>query len=161
MRLWLQTEKTRAKRRFARVIPITAGKVIQHKHQGPHPHEPYQNSSAESQNRTDKQRRYDDEESCGISSSTFGGPGRRFARPDNEDDGRKSDAKYDFDGSVNGVALRVKVRVTPDGSFEFKASVQGADFSGTTNPVRVTLEVGMNGGSAVKESGRSFEVGSR
>jgi len=45
------------------------------------------------------------------------------------------------------VKLEVEIRERPDGRFKFKAEGEGADLSGTVNPVTVGLSIGDDGGS--------------
>jgi len=52
-----------------------------------------------------------------------------------------------FEGVVDGVKLEVEIRERPDGRFKFKAEGEGADLSGTVNPVTVGLSIGDDGGS--------------
>jgi hypothetical protein len=76
-------------------------------------------------------------------------------RDDQEEQAEQAEAKYSFDGAINGVTLRVEVRTAPGRRFHFEAMGQGADLKGTTNPVSVSLSVGLNGGSAKRTDRRA------
>lgn len=48
---------------------------------------------------------------------------------------------YVFEASVNNVPIEMKLALQSDGSYGFKAKASGADLSGITNPVTVTLTI--------------------
>lgn len=55
--------------------------------------------------------------------------------------------EFKFKGVIAGVELKVKIMPLGDGSFEFKAEGEGADLTGTVNPVTLGLTIGDDGGS--------------
>ena len=57
------------------------------------------------------------------------------------------EGRFKFQGVISGVALEVVIRPLGGGSFEFEAEGEGADLTGTVNPVTVKLTIGNDGGS--------------
>ena len=55
--------------------------------------------------------------------------------------------RFKFEGTINGVALEFAIRPLGGNSFEFQAQGEGADFTGTMNPVTVNLTIGDDSGS--------------
>ena len=58
------------------------------------------------------------------------------------EDGRS----YTFEGVIDGVHLEARIEARGGFSYAFHVSAQGANFSGTTNPVQVSLGIGDNAG---------------
>lgn len=58
-------------------------------------------------------------------------------------------ARFTFEGVINGVAVEVKITPLGANSFEFKTEGQGADLTGTANPVTLGLTIGDDGGSVM------------
>ena len=58
-------------------------------------------------------------------------------------------AHFKFEGVIGGVSLQAKIIPLGADSFEFKAGGQGADLTGTVNPVTVGLTIGDDGGSTM------------
>lgn len=50
--------------------------------------------------------------------------------------------EFEFEGVIDGVTLEVEIRPLSDGSFEFEASGEDAELSGTENPVTLGLLIG-------------------
>ncbi|MBI4489344.1 MAG: SBBP repeat-containing protein, partial [Deltaproteobacteria bacterium] len=61
-------------------------------------------------------------------------------------------ARWTFEGVIDGVELEAKITDLGGGSFEFKAEGQGADLTGTVNPVDVALTIGDDSGSTTVEA---------
>lgn len=55
--------------------------------------------------------------------------------------------EVEFEGVIGGVMLDLKIRALGGGMFELKAEGEGADLTGTVNPVTVGLTIGDDGGS--------------
>lgn len=55
--------------------------------------------------------------------------------------------RFKVEGVIDGVALEVVIQPLRGGSFEFKAEGEGADLTGTANPVAVALTIGDDSGS--------------
>ncbi len=55
--------------------------------------------------------------------------------------------RFKFEGVISGVSLEVQIASLGGNDFQFKAEAQGADLSGTVNPVTVELTIGDDGGS--------------
>jgi hypothetical protein len=53
-----------------------------------------------------------------------------------------------FQGTISGVPLQVRINPTGASSYTLQAQGSGANFSGITNPVTVTLTIGDDTGSA-------------
>lgn len=60
--------------------------------------------------------------------------------------------RWTFEGVIDGVELEAKITDLGGGSFEFKAEGEGADLTGTVNPVTVGLTIGNDGGSTMVEA---------
>jgi len=58
-----------------------------------------------------------------------------------------AEGRFEFEGVVAGVTLRMKIRPSGGKSFAFEAHGEGADLTGTLNPVTVRLSVGDDRGS--------------
>lgn len=58
-------------------------------------------------------------------------------------------AYFTFEGIIDGVALEAKITPLGGNGFEFKAEGDGADLTGTTNPVSLGLTIGDDGGSVM------------
>jgi hypothetical protein len=56
-------------------------------------------------------------------------------------------AQFTFEGVIDGVAVEAKITPLGANSFEFKTEGQGADLTGTANPVTLGLTIGDDGGS--------------
>lgn len=56
--------------------------------------------------------------------------------------------RFKFEGVIGGVALEAQIRPLGGGAFEFKAEGEGADLTGTANPVEVGLAIGSDVGAA-------------
>ena len=56
--------------------------------------------------------------------------------------------RFRFEGVIRGVALELKIVPRGAGVFAFAAEAQGADLTGTANPVHVRLTIGDDSGSA-------------
>jgi hypothetical protein len=61
-----------------------------------------------------------------------------------QDGGRQ----FKFEGVIAGVTLKVEIKDLGGGSFELKAEGEGANLTGTVNPVTVALTIGDDVGSA-------------
>lgn len=55
--------------------------------------------------------------------------------------------RFKFEGVIGGVELEAVIRPLGAGSFEFKAEGEGANLSGTVNPVTVGITIVNDGGS--------------
>jgi hypothetical protein len=55
--------------------------------------------------------------------------------------------RFKFEGTINGVALEFVIRPLGGNSFEFESEGKGVNFTGTMNPVTVTLTIGDDSGS--------------
>jgi hypothetical protein len=55
--------------------------------------------------------------------------------------------RFKFEGIIGGVSLQAKITPRGANSFEFKAEGQGADLTGTANPVTLGLTIGDDSGS--------------
>jgi hypothetical protein len=55
--------------------------------------------------------------------------------------------RFTFEGTINGVALEFVIQPLGGNSFQFEAEGRGANFTGTMNPVTVTLTIGDDSGS--------------
>ena len=55
--------------------------------------------------------------------------------------------RFTFEGIINGVSLEAQITPLGGSTFAFKAEGQGADLTGTVNPVTVGLTIGDDGGS--------------
>jgi hypothetical protein len=55
--------------------------------------------------------------------------------------------QYVYEGTVDGVALQVQIAPMSGNSYSFKAEGSGANLSGTTNSVTVTLTIGDDKGA--------------
>jgi YVTN family beta-propeller protein len=59
---------------------------------------------------------------------------------------RRKDRSYTFEGVVDGVRLEAKIELRGGFRYEFHAEAKGANLSGTTNPVQVSLGIGDDAG---------------
>jgi hypothetical protein len=59
---------------------------------------------------------------------------------------RHEDRSYTFEGVIDGVRLEVKIELTGSLRYTFRAEARGANLSGSTNPVQVSLGIGNNAG---------------
>jgi len=57
---------------------------------------------------------------------------------------------FKFEGVAGGARLEVKIQARGGNRFEFKAEGKGADLTGTTSPVVVTLTIGNDGGNTIR-----------
>ncbi len=55
--------------------------------------------------------------------------------------------RFKFEGVIGGVSIQAKITPLGATSFEFKVEGQGADLTGTVNPVTLGLTIGGDGGS--------------
>jgi hypothetical protein len=60
---------------------------------------------------------------------------------------RKKNGSFQFEGTINGVNLNVKIEPLGDNSFRIRAQGQGVDLAGLANPVTVALTIGNDGGT--------------
>ena len=60
---------------------------------------------------------------------------------------KTSKGQYVYEGTVDGVALQVQIAPMSGNSYSFKAEGSGANLSGTTNSVTVTLTIGDDKGA--------------
>ena len=56
------------------------------------------------------------------------------------------DESFEFEGTIDGVELKVEITRLGDGAFEFEVGAEGANLNGTVNPVEVTLSMGDDAG---------------
>jgi len=54
---------------------------------------------------------------------------------------------FKFEGTLNGVALEVKIEPLGNNAFKLKAEAQGVDLTGASNPVIIGLMIGNNNGT--------------
>ena len=54
---------------------------------------------------------------------------------------RQRDASYTYEGVINGVRLEAKIEQTGSLRYAFHAKAKGANLSGATNPVQVSLSI--------------------
>jgi hypothetical protein len=54
--------------------------------------------------------------------------------------------EFKFDGEIDGVVVEVVLRAKDEGSYRFKAEGKGADLTGSTIPLEVSLTVGDDSG---------------
>ena len=59
------------------------------------------------------------------------------------------DGAFEFDGVINGVELEATIERSGPGFFEFEVSGDGANLTGTANPVTVSLAIGNDIGVVV------------
>ena len=59
---------------------------------------------------------------------------------------RRGDRSYTFEGVIDGVRLEAKIELRGGFRYAFHAEVKGANLSGTTNPVQVSLGIGNDAG---------------
>jgi YVTN family beta-propeller protein len=59
---------------------------------------------------------------------------------------RREEGSYTFEGVIDGVRLEAKIEPRGGFRYEFHAEAKGANLSGTTNPVQVSLGIGGNAG---------------
>jgi YVTN family beta-propeller protein len=59
---------------------------------------------------------------------------------------RHEDRSYTFEGVIDGVRLWAKIELTASLRYTFRAEARGANLSGTTNPVQVSLGFGNDAG---------------
>ncbi|SRR6266404_1562461 len=59
---------------------------------------------------------------------------------------RREDNSYGFEGIINGVRLDAKIELLGGFPYAFHAKAKGANLSGTTNPVQVSLGIGDDAG---------------
>jgi YVTN family beta-propeller protein len=59
---------------------------------------------------------------------------------------RREGRSYTFEGVINGVHLRAKIELMGRFRYAFLVEAKGANLSGTTNPVQVSLGIGDNSG---------------
>ena len=59
---------------------------------------------------------------------------------------RRGDRSYTFEGVIDGVRLEAKIELRGGFRYAFHAEVKGANLSGTTNPVQVSLGIGKDAG---------------
>ena len=59
---------------------------------------------------------------------------------------KRKDRSYTYEGIIDGVWLEAKIEPTGSLRYAFHAEVKGANLSGTTNPVQVSLGVGDDAG---------------
>lgn len=59
---------------------------------------------------------------------------------------RRKDRSYTFEGVIDGVRLEAKIEVMGRFHYAFHAEAKGANLSGTTNPVQVSLGIGDDAG---------------
>jgi len=59
---------------------------------------------------------------------------------------RREEGSYTFAGVIDGVRLEAKIEPRGGFRYEFRADAKGANLSGTTNPVQVSLGIGGNAG---------------
>jgi YVTN family beta-propeller protein len=59
---------------------------------------------------------------------------------------RHEDGSYTFEGVIDGVRLEAKIELTGSLRYKFRAEAEGANLSGITNPVQVSLGIGDNAG---------------
>ena len=55
---------------------------------------------------------------------------------------RREGRSYSFEGVINGVHLRAKIELMGGFRYAFHVEAKGANLSGTTNPVQVSLGIG-------------------
>jgi YVTN family beta-propeller protein len=76
---------------------------------------------------------------------------------------RCAERSYTFEGVIDGVRLEAKIELRGGYRYEFQAEAKGANLSGTTNPVQVSLGIGGNAGvtsvSAHFDRDRDHEAG--
>jgi hypothetical protein len=60
-----------------------------------------------------------------------------------------------FEGVINQVALSARIQPLHDGTFKFKISAKGADLSGTSIPLALTLTLGDDRGSTSLTQGKA------
>jgi len=63
---------------------------------------------------------------------------------------RDGHGTFKFEGDVGVARLKVKIQARGGNRFEFKAEGKGADLTGTTSPVVVTLTIGNDGGNTIR-----------
>jgi hypothetical protein len=75
---------------------------------------------------------------------------------------RKKNGSFQFEGTINGVALEVKIEPLGDNSFRIEADGQRVDLTGLGNPLNVALTIGNDGATTTatvesddREEGRS------
>jgi YVTN family beta-propeller protein len=59
---------------------------------------------------------------------------------------RHEDRSYTFEGVIDGARLEAKIELTGSLRYTFRAQAKGANLSGITNPVQVSLGIGNNAG---------------
>jgi len=59
---------------------------------------------------------------------------------------RHEDRSYTFEGVIDGVRLEARIELTGSLRYTFRAEAKGANLSGITNPVQVSLGIGDNAG---------------
>ncbi len=59
---------------------------------------------------------------------------------------RHEERSYTFEGVIDGVRLKARIELRGGFRYEFHAAAKGANLSGTTNPVQVSLGIGGNAG---------------
>ena len=66
---------------------------------------------------------------------------------------RAKPAEFKFEGVIDGMSLEAKITPLSADTFEFKAEGQGANLTGTANPVTVGLTIGNDGGRTIVTAG--------
>jgi hypothetical protein len=64
-----------------------------------------------------------------------------------EDEGENEGGVFSFHGVIDGVRLKALIKRTGTLRYAFDAEAKGADLTGTTNPVPVSLTIGANSGT--------------
>jgi hypothetical protein len=60
--------------------------------------------------------------------------------------------RYSFKGAINGVRLEFEIRASSNGNFKCRAEGRNANLMGTTEPVKVRLAIGDDGGTTTSEA---------
>ena len=69
--------------------------------------------------------------------------------------GQGASARWTFEGVIDGVTLEAKITDLGGGMFEFKVEGEGANLTGTANPVTVTLTIGNDKGTTTVTASRN------